>query len=663
METKDIYHLFTDRCKRNATAPALSYRKTRFTYKALLKVILEKGQSWKTGMQAAKVAIDPEKAGIVSVEMSDILEGMATIIALCNTKKSILIAGSPPAEGHASLLSCPVFLFGKGEGAGLMEVTADALHETFLSLDRIIDGSDHRQVLIYGNLPTEQLVTELLWGFTRGLHFTIPDGAATIPLETYFPSATEFPMKFSLFYFGSSPTQKDDGGRGMVEDRDAYHFVFESAKYADRNGYTAVWTPERHFNAFGGLFPNPSVLSAALAAITENIGIRCGSLVSPLHHTIRIAEDWALIDRLSGGRAALSFASGWQCDDFILYPERYADRHRQMMEQIGEIKKLWMGEKVTRRNGQGHEVTIGIFPTPLQASIPIWVTVSGKTETFIEAGSIGANILTHLLWQDPSELRDKIQAYRSSLAENGYDPDTRIVTVMLHTYIGEDTEKVKQQVRPVLKEYIRTSIHLIEAMVPSTKVQGVGNNIGRYGNMDGALDEKLMDQLLEIAFNRMYEQAGLLGDRSACHRILRQLHDYGVNELACLIDFGLPEDIVLHGLEDLSRLKDLYDPLYIGRDHFNLLFVDGSLFSSLSGQAPASECLNRLKGIVTHVKSGEEALPVPRSVRIPVMNLVYDLSNSKPGAAIAMVKTGGETGKIHAPAAGSIKTVLNEEFD
>src|SRR5438876_997810 len=69
-------------------------------------------------------------------------------------------------------------------------------------------------------------------------------------------------MDFSLFYFASA-----DAG----ENSDKYRLLIEGAKFADKHGFTAVWTPERHFYEFGGLYPNPSVTSAAIATLTENI--------------------------------------------------------------------------------------------------------------------------------------------------------------------------------------------------------------------------------------------------------------------------------------------------------------------------------------------------------------------------------------------------------
>jgi len=90
-------------------------------------------------------------------------------------------------------------------------------------------------------------------------------------------------MDFSLFYFAS------DAGGG----RDQYRLLIEGAKFADEHGLSAVWTPERHFHQFGGLFPNASVTSAALAMVTNKVQLRAGSVVLPLHHPVRVAEEWS----------------------------------------------------------------------------------------------------------------------------------------------------------------------------------------------------------------------------------------------------------------------------------------------------------------------------------------------------------------------------------
>src|SRR3989442_11809377 len=146
------------------------------------------------------------------------------------------------------------------------------------------------------------------------------------------------PMHFSLFYFASG---------GSEQRADQYRLLLDGARFADRHGFAAVWTPERHFHAFGGLYPNPSVTSAAVAATTERIQIRAGSVVLPLQNPIRVAEEWSVVDNLSGGRVAVSFASGWQVNDFVLAPDNYAVRKEVMLRGIETVRRLWRGETLS----------------------------------------------------------------------------------------------------------------------------------------------------------------------------------------------------------------------------------------------------------------------------------------------------------------------------
>src|SRR5947207_2107346 len=88
-------------------------------------------------------------------------------------------------------------------------------------------------------------------------------------------------------------------------------WAVRTARFADEHGFAAVWTPERHFHPFGGVYPSPAVTGAAVAAVTSRVGVRAGSVVGPLHSPVQIAEEWAVVDNLSGGRAGVSFASGW----------------------------------------------------------------------------------------------------------------------------------------------------------------------------------------------------------------------------------------------------------------------------------------------------------------------------------------------------------------
>jgi natural product biosynthesis luciferase-like monooxygenase protein len=367
------------------------------------------------------------------------------------------------------------------------------------------------------------------------------------------PHASEPAEKidFSLFYFSSD--EKLDADHGAASDK--YRLLLEGARFGDQNGFAAVWTPERHFHDFGGLYPNPSVISAAIAAETERIGIRAGSCVAPLHHPVRIAEDWAVVDNLSGGRAGISFASGWQPDDFVLDPAAYAERKAIMFERIEQVRALWQGEALAFDDAEGGETTVRTLPRPVQADLPVWVTAAGNPETFRRTGAGGYHLLTHLLGQTIDELTEKIAIYRSARADNGYDPEEGTVTVMLHTFVGEDDAAVRETVRGPMKDYLRSSIGLIKKAAwsfPAFKEKTTGSDGGF--TMEH-LTEKDLDEVLEFSFSRYYETSGLFGTPERCLEQVDRLRRCGVDEIACLLDFGLPAEQVLDHLPLLAEVR------------------------------------------------------------------------------------------------------------
>jgi natural product biosynthesis luciferase-like monooxygenase protein len=353
-------------------------------------------------------------------------------------------------------------------------------------------------------------------------------------------------MDFGIMFFSSAA---GEGGRQQ------YELLLDAARLADERGFCAVWTPERHFHRFGGLFPNPSLLSAALAMITSRVQLRAGSLVSPLHHELRIAEEWSVVDNLSGGRAAVSFGSGWHVDDFLFFPQRYERRQAVMYEQIATVRRLWRGETLQLENSYGKPVRISLYPRPVQPELPIWVTSSGNVETFASAGRHGANVLTHLLGQDTATLAGKIDVYRAALAEHHGARAAGKVSLMLHTFVGEDLARVREQVRGPFREYLRSALSLEQLAAAAGGSISGGHRVAAHEISPAALEE-----LLDISFERYFRDASLMGTAASCESLLLRLEEIGVDEVACLIDFIADREAVLEGLECLDSLRAAFQP-------------------------------------------------------------------------------------------------------
>ncbi len=426
-----------------------------------------------------------------------------------------------------------------GRPKGVM-IPHRAVSNFFVGMDAVVPLEPGARLLAVTSVSFDISVLEILWVLARG---------ATLVLQTDGPQTGTMP-DFSLFYFSSEAS-----GSG----HHAYRLLLEGAKFADANGFAAIWTPERHFHAFGGLYPNPAISSAALAGITKNVKLRAGSSVAPLHHPVQVAEDWALVDNLSNGRAGMAIASGWQPNDFVLRPEAFAKRKDIMLETVTTLRRLWAGESLPFPGPDGKPVMVEIHPKPMQKPIPLWLTAAGNPETFAAAARLGCGVLTHLLGQTFEEVETKIAAYRAAWRAAGHAGQGHVV-LMLHTFVGQDEEQVRSVARGPMKGYLKSAVDLVRRAAwtfPTivNRADSAGVTPQEMFEKE-ALSPQDLDQLLDHAFERYYQTSGLFGTPDSAKDIVRRVTEIGVDEVACLIDFGIDTDLVLENLPNIKALMD-----------------------------------------------------------------------------------------------------------
>ncbi|MBN1204898.1 MAG: LLM class flavin-dependent oxidoreductase [Myxococcaceae bacterium] len=455
---------------------------------------------------------------------------------LVDEPQSFSPAGPPRPSALPHHLAYVIYTSGStGRPKGVM-VPHATVANFFAAMDKSLGGPRPGAWLALTSISFDISVLELLWTLTRGFKVVIQGEQLARPQVPRRRSSSR-PLEFSLFYFADDSEQS--GG-------DKYRLLLEGARFADEHGFAAVWTPERHFHAFGGLYPNPSVTGAAIAAVTKRVGIRAGSVVLPLHHPVRVAEEWALVDNLSRGRVGLSFASGWHADDFVIAPHNYERRRELLLEGIETVRRLWRGEKLRLPNGAGQPAEVQVRPRPVQPELPFWLTAAGNPETFKAAGRLGANVLTHLLGQTQEDLRRNLALYREAWQQAGH-PGEGHVTLMLHTYVHADASLVRARVEGPFRNYLKSSLDLM---------RGLGRTLGI--DIDSAsFSAEDMDRLVTHAFDRYFETSGLFGTPRELRERLLELRELGADEVGCLIDFGIASDLVLESLPSLDELRRL----------------------------------------------------------------------------------------------------------
>jgi natural product biosynthesis luciferase-like monooxygenase protein len=498
------------------------------------------------GYPADRVALYIEDSGCpVIVSHSGLtLPGSAQVLCLDTDARIGTAPDGNPASGVGpGDLAYMIYTSGStGRPKGVMVEHRNVVN-FFAGMDQRL-GPGGGVWLAVTSLSFDISVLELFWTLARGFKVVLTSDENRA-LVAGGPMTSAQGMEFSLYYWGN------DDGAGPKK----YELLLEGAKFADTHGFCAVWTPERHFHAFGGPYPNPAVTGAAVAAVTKNIGVRGGSCVVPLHHPARVAEEWAVIDNLTGGRAGIAVASGWHPDDFVLRPENTPPANRAaLFAATDQIRRLWRGETVDFPTKDG---SFGVVtqPRPVSKELPIWVTTAGNPATWREAGEIGANVLTHLLGQTIAEVGEKITIYHDALRRAGHDPARFAVTVMLHTYVASDRESSRAMARGPMKDYLRSAAGLIKqyawAFPAFKRPQGAAEPM----DVDiGSLSAEELDAILDFAFQRYFEESGLFGTVEDALARVEDLKRIGVTEVACLIDYGIAPDVVLQSLHPLAEV-------------------------------------------------------------------------------------------------------------
>lgn len=346
-------------------------------------------------------------------------------------------------------------------------------------------------------------------------------------------------MAFSFLFF--SDLRED------VSNAEKYHFMRDVTVFADREGFEAVYIPERHFSEFGSIYANPAVMASYLIPQTSRIRLRTAGVSVPLHHPAEVVENWAMNDVLSSGRIDLGFGSGWSFDDFVLAPDAYDERRNICNDRIPLIQQLWRGEAVTFPGPQGKDVTIRVFPRPVQPELRVWMLVAQNEEGFRYAGRHGYNVFTMLYGYNLDALRTKIAAYRRARQEAGLRPDEGVVTLMLHTMIDADPMAVERAVERPFKQYIKTALKAHVKAAQDAKVERAAG-----------LGEEEEEKMLAYAYQRYSRTGALFGTIEQGASMVNEAIAAGVNEIACLVDFGVDYQAVKGSLPYLKELVSRY---------------------------------------------------------------------------------------------------------
>ena len=296
-------------------------------------------------------------------------------------------------------------------------------------------------------------------------------------------------VKVSVLQFFSWP-----GRRGDLQQ--VYARATERVQIMDQGGYDSVWIAEHHFSTYS-VCPSIHMMGMHFASHTRNLRIGTGVSLAAFYNPLRLAEEVALLDVLSGGRVNWGAGSGFDKTEFRAFGIDREERHQRFRENVAIVLKAWSSEKLSFDGIYNAYENIEVLPKPLQNPMPVWMAATSP-EAVIWAAEQGFSIL-----MDPhssmQEIHEKRQLYNQTLEEHGHPTGNRDIPVTRLLAIAHDENEARRIAESgaawTTNSYARDSV-----AVGDDPVSRYVDNVILWGT-----PERVADQLLQ------FEEEMLLG--------------------------------------------------------------------------------------------------------------------------------------------------------
>jgi len=232
-----------------------------------------------------------------------------------------------------------------------------------------------------------------------------------------------------------------------------YQQILEQVELAEELGWECFMFNEHHFLGYGGLVANPAVLLGAAAARTSKIRLGPCIAILPLRHPLHSAEDYAMVDAISGGRLEFGIGSGNTEIDYKVFGVSRENDRQRLREAIDVILKTWANERISHTGQFWSFDELTVYPRPIQQpSPPIWVAGT-SAQGLGWAGRQGYHIMTVGHPHPPEKVRPGVEAWKQGLMTSGYDLKTKHCQFHVRTHVSERSANARSIAMAAIKRY------------------------------------------------------------------------------------------------------------------------------------------------------------------------------------------------------------------
>ena len=252
-------------------------------------------------------------------------------------------------------------------------------------------------------------------------------------------------MELGLYTFADMQPDGTSGNAKNAHQR--MTDLLEEIKLADEVGLDVFGVGEHHRQDYA--VSAPAVVLGAAAAITKNIKLTSAVTVLSSDDPVRVFQQFATVDLLSGGRAELMAGRGSFIESYPLFGYNLNDYDELFREKLDLLLKLNEDEKLTW-NGK-HRASFderGVYPRPLQEKLPIWLAAGGTPASAVRAGTLNLPLALAIIGGNPEHFVSFVDLYRSSAQKAGHDHDQLQLGINSHVYVADNSQQASDELYP-----------------------------------------------------------------------------------------------------------------------------------------------------------------------------------------------------------------------
>ena len=252
-------------------------------------------------------------------------------------------------------------------------------------------------------------------------------------------------MELGVYTFAEMT--RDAGAERPAITAERLRHLIEEIKLADEVGLDVFGVGEHHRPDYA--VSAPAVILAAAAAVTKKIRLTSAVSVLSSDDPVRVFQDFATIDLLSGGRAEIMAGRGSFIESFPLFGYDLKDYDALFSEKLDLLLKLraservsWSGEMRAPMDG------LAVYPRPLQDPLPVWIAVGGTPQSVMRAATLGLPMALAIIGGMPARFAPLVELYRDTARKAGHDPDKLAVSINSHGFVADTTQEAVNVVYP-----------------------------------------------------------------------------------------------------------------------------------------------------------------------------------------------------------------------